>query len=95
MITCRELVALLDDLVSDQLAPGSRVSIESHLDRCPSCVAYLESYSLTIQLSQQLPRAPLPMHLKQRLQDMLKESVGNPHRLVGTAPSLFPDMDQR
>lgn len=78
MITCRELVELLDDLVSDQLAPEHRVPVESHLDRCPSCVAYFDSYRLTIQLSQQLLRPPLPLRLEQRLRAMLKEGGKQP-----------------
>jgi anti-sigma factor RsiW len=72
MITCRELVELLIDYVSDELSPEHRAHFESHLLRCPPCVAYVESYRLTIQLSRQLPCAPLPPELAQRLRSALE-----------------------
>jgi anti-sigma factor RsiW len=74
MITCRELAALLVEFASpDQVPAEHRERVEQHLFRCPSCVAYVESYHLTIRLARQLPRAPLPSHLAQRLRALLQE----------------------
>jgi hypothetical protein len=74
MITCRELAELLVDFASlDQVPAGYREHVEQHLCRCPSCVAYLESYHLTIRLARRLPRTPLPTHLAQRLRALLEE----------------------
>jgi anti-sigma factor RsiW len=72
MITCRELVELLDDLVSGALAPERRAHVDDHLGECPSCVAYVESYRLTIHLTRQLSPSPLPDALHQRLQTLLQ-----------------------
>lgn len=72
MITCRELVELLIDYVSDEISPEHRIHFELHLMRCPPCVAYVESYRLTIQLSRQLPCGPLPPELAQRLHAALE-----------------------
>ena len=60
MITCRELVELLIDFVSDELPEGHRARVEQHLAHCPPCVAYLESYQLTIKMTRRLPATPLP-----------------------------------
>lgn len=73
MITCRELVELLIDFVSDELPAEHRQRIEQHLGNCPPCHAYLESYRITIRLSRQLPASPLPAELAERLRAVLEE----------------------
>jgi len=73
MITCRELTEFLIDFVSDELPLEHRAHIEQHLKRCPPCVAYLESYQLTIKMTRQLPAAPLPEELAKRLRAALEE----------------------
>jgi anti-sigma factor RsiW len=74
MITCRELVELLADLVSDQLPAERRDHVELHLSQCPSCLAYLESYRTLVAVSRRLPVAPLPARLEQRLRKLLREN---------------------
>ncbi len=87
MITCRELVELLFDFDSGQLPADRRGHVEEHLRLCPSCVAYLEGYRLTIQMTRQLPRPPLPAGLLRQLRALLEEgrrsqrteAQGGPH----------------
>jgi anti-sigma factor RsiW len=73
MITCRELAEFLIDFVSDELPPEHRRRIEQHLNRCPPCVTYLETYQLTIKLTRKLPCKPLPPQLAQKLRMVLEE----------------------
>jgi anti-sigma factor RsiW len=74
MITCREVVELLHDFVSDELAAKHKFQFDEHLQICSSCVAYAESYRLTIRFARELPRTGLPsdleMRLRQRFEDM-------------------------
>ncbi len=72
-MTCRELVELLIDFVSDDLPAEHRERLEQHLRRCPPCEAYLASYRMTIRLTRQLPCEPLPPELEARLRSALKE----------------------
>jgi anti-sigma factor RsiW len=74
MITCRDCAELLFDFTSDNLPPEYRMHVEQHLTLCSSCVAYLESYRLTIEMARQLRRLPLPANLARQLQALLKES---------------------
>src|SRR5262249_50141416 len=67
MISCRELVELLCDYVSDELSTERRDHVDHHVRHCPSCAAYLHSYTVVIQLTRSLPAAPLPPRLAQRL----------------------------
>ena len=72
-MTCRELVELLIDFVSDELPAEHRQRIEQHLRRCPPCEAYLASYQTTIRLTRQLPCEPIPPELERRLRACLQE----------------------
>jgi anti-sigma factor RsiW len=72
-MTCKELCALLIDLVSGDLPPEHRQLVEEHLKRCPPCVAYFESYQLTINLTRKLPCTPLPAQLIERLRAAARE----------------------
>ncbi len=71
MISCRELVELLCDYVSDELPPERRDHVEQHAAHCPSCAAYLQSYTVVVELTRQLPAAPLPERLARRLAAVL------------------------
>lgn len=73
MMTCRELCHLLIDFVSGELPPEYRERIEKHLQCCPPCVAYFESYRATIQLTRKLPCSALPPELMERLRAALEE----------------------
>jgi hypothetical protein len=74
MITCRQIAELLIDYVSGDLAPEHCQHIQQHLKCCPPCLVYLETYQLTIRLSRQLPPAPMPPELVQRLRAVLESA---------------------
>ncbi len=57
-VTCRELVGFLDRYLASELPPAQAAEFERHLERCPACVAYLESYRRTIALSRELGAEP-------------------------------------
>jgi anti-sigma factor RsiW len=72
-MTCRDLIELLIDFVSDELPAHHRAAVQQHLLCCPPCEAYLESYRLTIQLTRRLPCAPMPPELERRLRAALSD----------------------
>ncbi len=67
MISCRELVGLLDDIVSDELPSDRRNHVDQHIHHCPSCSALLESYTHVITLTRRLSPTPVPDGVLQRL----------------------------
>jgi anti-sigma factor RsiW len=72
-MTCREMIELLLEYCSGELDSDLCRQIREHLEMCPPCVTYLETYQITIRVSRQLPAAPLPPQLAQRLEAALKE----------------------
>lgn len=53
-MTCRELVDFLMDYLANELPESEAREFEEHLRACPSCLSYLESYRITVQLSKRL-----------------------------------------
>jgi anti-sigma factor RsiW len=86
MMTCRQLVELLIDFVSDELPQDHRDLIEQHLAICPPCVHYIETYRLTIHLTRQLPPKPIPPELADHLRSVLAEICRRPRPDEGTSP---------
>lgn len=61
--TCQQLIDFLDDYVAGDLSPEHAEGFAWHLDRCPSCVAYVASYRETVRAARHAspaPLAPLP-----------------------------------
>jgi anti-sigma factor RsiW len=73
MMTCREMLDLLLDFVSGELAEDQAQCIRAHLDNCPPCFVFVNTYRLTIQLARQLPCNPLPPPCEQRLRAAISE----------------------
>jgi anti-sigma factor RsiW len=68
-ITCRETLDFLAAFLAGELAPDLRARFAWHLERCPACRAYLETYQTTIALAREAYRdddevsEPLPGEL--------------------------------
>jgi hypothetical protein len=66
-MTCRELAAVLADLIGDELPPERRREADVHIRGCPGCMALFDSYRLTIVLARRLPPLVPPRALLDRL----------------------------
>jgi anti-sigma factor RsiW len=75
MISCHQFVSFLLDFIENQLPEDQRLLFQAHLQNCPPCVAYLESYRRTIDLSRRLPDQPVPPELIQRLRSALNSQI--------------------
>ena len=58
-MNCSDLITnFLGDYLEGSLPAGTRGDFEHHLDVCPSCVAYLQTYRTTIAMTAAAGRAP-------------------------------------
>ncbi len=71
-MTCRELAELLLDYLAGELETDRCQHIRAHLEGCPHCVTYVQTYQITIRMTRQLPAAPLPPDVARRLEEALK-----------------------
>jgi anti-sigma factor RsiW len=57
-LTCREFIDFIMAWLDDELEPAVRRSFARHLEMCPDCVDYLESYQRTVELGKAAWDAP-------------------------------------
>ena len=72
------------EYLDDELSEEQRSSFESHLELCSACVAFIESYKQTLQLTQQLRFS----EAGEKLEDKVLEDV--PHGLVDAILAARP-----
>ena len=49
--TCRDATNLILEFLSGELSPASKTEFEKHLEVCPDCLAFLNTYRKTIELT--------------------------------------------
>ena len=81
-IECRQIAELLGDYLEGTLPSHTRELLEFHIDGCPPCVAFVNTYRGTITATRTLPDVPMPAELKKRLLSVLREqrASSNPPR---------------
>ena len=73
-LTCREVVEIVNDYVTDAMAAEARADFEQHLHACPWCMTYLDQLRATVSLvgaSAKKPD-PLPADVEQRFRSMFR-----------------------
>jgi anti-sigma factor RsiW len=62
-MNCREFVEFLMDYLDDTLPGRQRAVLAEHMDECPDCAVYLETYRETVRLGRRIcrdPEGPVP-----------------------------------
>jgi anti-sigma factor RsiW len=57
-MTCHELIEFLDRYVEETVSEEERREFDRHLAVCPACVAYVDGYRATIELTRTALAAP-------------------------------------
>jgi anti-sigma factor RsiW len=76
-IGCPECVELLADYIDGALPQDQIAQLEWHLDGCPPCVAFVNTYKGTVNAARRLreqPETNLSAELRQKLIAFLKRS---------------------
>jgi anti-sigma factor RsiW len=76
-VTCDELIDKLMDYLDGEMVEEQRTRALVHLDGCPNCTAYIETYTHTVRVVRKLPRCGLPAGVEQRLREALKDHLCN------------------
>ena len=62
-MTCREFVEFLMAYLDGTLLRDQREVFDAHMNECPSCVTYLDTYRVTVDLEKVVckdPDGPIP-----------------------------------
>jgi len=89
MLKCRDVGQLLYEYVEQRLEPPISQQLEQHLADCPGCLAFINTYKQTIQLSHELKDADIPAELHQKLQSFIET------KLTSHRPSLWQRLRSR
>ena len=73
-IGCPECMDLLADYVDGTLPREQAELLEWHLEGCPSCVAFLNTYKGTVDAAKRLRQTTLPVELRDKLIAFLQRS---------------------
>jgi hypothetical protein len=73
-IECRQIAELLGDYLEGTLPGSTRDLIDFHVDGCPPCVAFINTYRGTVDATRKLPDVPIPSELKNRLLKVLRST---------------------
>ncbi|MBI1892928.1 MAG: zf-HC2 domain-containing protein [Candidatus Rokubacteria bacterium] len=93
MVRCQEVIDLLMDYLEAELPQSRAAALKAHLDGCSPCLAFLNTYRSTIQVSRQLTVEEIPPELTERLLEFLRRER-DPDRKgkkAGAVPNDEPD----
>jgi anti-sigma factor RsiW len=66
-VTCKEFLALLDDLIDGTVPAETRSELQAHLGRCPHCEVVFNTTRKTIQIYRSHEIYELPSGIQERL----------------------------
>ncbi len=66
-MTCKEFLAMLDDLIDDTLSAETRADLEKHLRGCGHCEVIFNTTRKTIEIYRSHEIYDLPSDLRDRL----------------------------
>jgi anti-sigma factor RsiW len=69
---CDECVSLLVDYLEGELSPTRARALEIHLDLCPPCVTFVNTYRGTVNIARTLQAEDIPPELTRRLIEFLR-----------------------
>lgn len=72
---CREITDLIIDYVTGTLDPETTWEFGEHLRNCEDCVAFLNTYRKTVQVTQSLRYERIPPEMARRIRLFLQERM--------------------
>lgn len=76
---CEELLALLNDYVDGDVAPGVCAELERHLTGCHPCQVVIDNLRKTITIYKAGQPVELPLEFRERLHSMLRQRWAQTH----------------
>ena len=76
-MTCTEFLALLDELIDDDVSAQTRTMLQEHLNGCEHCEVTLSTTRKTIEIYRSHEVYELPNSVRQRLHDAIMARCKN------------------
>ena len=76
-LQCREITDLLADYLEGELPADTARALEIHLEGCPPCIAFVNTYRSTVNAARRIREVEIPPELHDRLLSFLQRSRGS------------------
>ena len=73
--SCKTVVDLLQALLDGELEAAEEKDIREHLEGCPPCIEFLNTYRKTSDLCRRVLQREMPEELANRLTSFLRERI--------------------
>ena len=74
-LNCQDVTDVLIEYVSGEMSPELTARFEAHLQACPDCTAFFNTYRETIRATRSLPAETVPDELLSRVWQFLRQSI--------------------
>jgi len=73
--TCKQIADLLCGYLNDQLSARIKRDFEQHLELCPDCVSFLNTYKKTIQATGTVDPTIMPAKVRDNILNFLRKQI--------------------
>lgn len=70
--TCKQITDLMVEYLTDQLRPKLKQEFKKHLDICPDCVNFVNTYKKTVQSTATLRSEEIPPKVRDNILSFLR-----------------------
>lgn len=74
-LTCQQVTDLILNYARGELPPRTAVALKAHLRGCPDCVAFLATYTKTIQATNSFRYETIPPTMRTRIRHFLRTKI--------------------
>ncbi len=73
--TCQHIADFILDYLTGELHPDTAAEFEEHLGICQDCVAFMNTYKKTVEVTRSLPCEDIPPEMEKRVSRFLQEKM--------------------
>jgi hypothetical protein len=73
--TCKQMTDLVFDYLNDKLRPNVKRDFQQHLQICPDCVNFLNTYNKTVSVTRSVRPEEIPPRVRNNILDFLRSRV--------------------
>ena len=73
--TCKQIADLVLGYLNNQLSPRIKRDFEQHLDICPDCVSFLQTYKKTVELTGAVNPVEMPAKVRDNILSFLRKRI--------------------
>jgi hypothetical protein len=73
--TCKQMTDLVFNYLNDKLSPNVKRDFQQHLQICPDCVNFLNTYKKTVSVTRSIRPEEIPPRVRNNILDFLRSRV--------------------